>query len=101
MRLLNPNTRREAKFYARRIIDHTNTMVRCNSNDELNVIRKKLNSKLISSNLDMETLSKLVNDWEKDFKNNHQLQTDELDWIKKDKSASLFVFSIISSQNTL
>ncbi|WP_267713151.1 hypothetical protein, partial [Vibrio parahaemolyticus] len=101
MRLLNPNTRREAKFYARRIIDHTNTMVGCNSNDELNVIRKKLNSKLISSNLDMETLSKLVNDWEKDFKNNHQLQTDELDWIKKDKSASLFVFSIISSQNTL
>ncbi|HGS5438283.1 TPA: hypothetical protein ACMDUX_004753, partial [Vibrio parahaemolyticus] len=67
MRLLNPNTRREAKFYARRIIDHTNTMVGCNSNDELNVIRKKLNSKLISSNLDMETLSKLVNDWEKDF----------------------------------
>ncbi|EHH2481653.1 hypothetical protein ACCH75_003167 [Vibrio parahaemolyticus] len=101
MRLLNPNTRREAKFYAKRIIKYINVMVGYNSNDKLSVIRNRLNSKLRSSNLDIDTLSKLVNNWEDDFKNNYQLQKDELDWIKKDKSASLFVFSIISSQNTL
>ncbi|TOO97322.1 hypothetical protein CGH26_26880, partial [Vibrio parahaemolyticus] len=49
----------------------------------------------------MDTLSKLVNNWEEDFKNNYQLKKDELDWIKKDKSASLFAFNIISSQNIL
>ncbi len=101
MRLLNPNTRREAKFYAKRIIKSINVMVGYNSNDELSVIRNRLNSKLRSSNLDIDTLSKLVNDWEEDFKNNYQLKKDELDWIKKDKSASLFAFNIISSQNIL
>ncbi|EPX6966274.1 hypothetical protein ACW0W9_000794 [Vibrio parahaemolyticus] len=93
MRFLNPNTRREAKFYAKRIIKSINVMVGYNSNDELSVIRNRLNSKLRSSNLDIDTLSKLVNNWEEDFKNNYQL--------KKDKSASLFAFNIISSQNIL
>ncbi|MGL1290493.1 hypothetical protein ACSTJS_09980 [Vibrio parahaemolyticus] len=101
MRLLNPNTRREAKFYAKRIIKSINVMVGYNSNDELSVIRNRLNSKLRSSNLDIDTLSKLVNNWEEDFKNNYQLKKDELDCIKKDKSASLFAFNIISSQNIL
>ncbi|WP_025558777.1 hypothetical protein [Vibrio parahaemolyticus] len=101
MILLNPNTRREAKFYAKRIIKSINVMVGYNSNDELSVIRNRLNSKLRSSNLDIDTLSKLVNNWEEDFKNNYQLKKDELDWIKKDKSASLFAFNIISSQNIL
>ncbi|WP_274020759.1 hypothetical protein [Vibrio parahaemolyticus] len=101
LKYLNSNTYREARFYAKKIMFHTKRMTTIDSNEKLDDINRALNKKLNQSNESHCQLSILRKNWTSEFNNEHQLNNESFNWFKKDMVSSLFVLSIINSEDTL
>lgn len=101
LKYLNSNTYREARFYAKKIMLHTKRMTTIDSNEKLADINRELNKKLNQSNESNCQLSILRKNWTSEFNNEYQLNNELFNWLKKDMVSSLFVLSIINSEDTL